>query len=693
MPAAFLRVALAGRGLQGTTLLAAVALACGGCWKSTPSPVAQPAPPTVSDASSVEPEAEIATAEKESSPDVSSDSKPAGETAVAPDDVSTSTTDETNENAAANGASGATEEPSEVSADAAVEEVAEASPAGPRGDARLLVATPGGPTIVDAELIVDGESPQQALDAFTTEILELADTNDDGTATWDEVFADPVFKAGTLGNDAIPGEPEAKRARELYDNNRDNVVQAEEVPRFVTRNAGAARSFTLQSANFFRFYQKTESALRLIADADRDGKLTRPELAQAPRELTVYDADDDEILTAEEIETDDRDSFRRQRPLNSRTDPETALLIDDRLKPEDLRRWLSESYAFSGSLEAGMFPKRPDLEAALDSNGDDRFELEELATFRALPADVVIRIEFGAPAEREEAPVDAVDLAALYMMQSAGGGTRVEVLETGLKQSDGGSAPTVRSSSGVPSRTLLEADGFLLRIAANDGAPSYGQATGIFRQADANGDEKLDESERNASPFLLQIPAEAIDLDKDDVFTLDEVASYFRRVAGAQRAKVRALAMEDRDAVLVALDENLDGRIQPGERANLEALLDRYDANRDDQLSTGELPAVVSLTFVRGDLQQSEELFRRPPQRLAPVGAGEAPAWLAQMDRNEDGVVTRREFPGPPEKFDQLDADGDGEIVPAEAIAATKSDESTNAPEPTREEPAPEPNP
>jgi Ca2+-binding EF-hand superfamily protein len=39
------------------------------------------------------------------------------------------------------------------------------------------------------------------------------------------------------------------------------------------------------------------------------------------------------------------------------------------------------------------------------------------------------------------------------------------------------------------------------------------------------------------------------------------------------------------------------------------------------------------------------------------------------MDRNEDGVVTRREFPGPPEKFQQLDRDGDGEIDAAEAIA------------------------
>lgn len=536
--------------------------------------------------------------------------------------------------------------------------------------ARLLVATPGGPTIVDAELLVDGESPEQALAEFVDEILKLADTNGDGSPTWDEVFESAVFKAGTLGNDAIPGEPEAKRARELYDNNRDNVVQAEEVPRFVTRNAGAARSFTLQTANYFRFYQKTESALRLIVDADRDGKLTHEELAGSPSQLIVYDGDDDEILTSDEIEMDDRESFRRQRPLNSRTDPETALLVDDRLKTEQIKGWLSETYAFSGTLEAGIFPRRPGLEAALDADHDGKLSIAELEAFRTLPADVVVRVEFGAEVAAAENAAE-VDPAALYMGQGSGG-TRVSIVAapgSTNEEGEGKSPANVRTSASIPSRAALELDGVLLRIAANDGAPSYTQAEAVFRQADANGDDAIDKTEREANPFLLQIPAEAVDLDGDESYSLEETTGYFRRIAGSQRAKVRALAMEDRDAVLVALDRNLDGRLQPGEQQDSQALLERYDANADDQVSVGELPAVVSLIFIRGDLQQSEELFRRAPERVAPQNAGEAPLWLTRMDRNEDGVVTRREFPGPFEKFQRLDQDGDGEIVAAEANA------------------------
>lgn len=661
------------RGTLPATLFPALVLGLGGCWGTSPAPPA-PAQPTAATASNGLPKTpgEIVSAAEPVSTDAQPETDAANEIA-SPTEASVAT-DAVEGDASASGETSETttsvEDAPSTDSGAAWADSGESAPAY-EPTARLLVATPGGPTIVDVALIVDGETPEQALAEFVDEILKLADTNADGSPTWDEVFANAVFKAGTLGNDAIPGEPEAQRARELYDTNRDNVVQRDEVPRFVTRNAGAARPFTLQSANYFRFYQKTESALRLILDRDRDGKLTREELAGAAGELAVFDADDDEILTSDEIEMDDRESFRRQRPLNARTDPETALLVDDRLKTEQIRGWLSETYAFSGSLESGIFPRRPDLETTLDANADGQIDAAELEALRTLPADVVVRAEFGADQTTNEKAAPA-NVEAIYRGQG-GGGTRVSVLTApGSTTDEGsfGSLSNVRTHTSVPSRAVLELDGVSLRIAANDGAPSTTQAEGVFRQADANGDGSIDKTEREASPFLLQIPAEAVDLDGDDAYSLEETTGYFRRIAGSQRAKVRGLAMEDRDALLVALDRNLDGRLQPGERQEIEGLLERYDANADDQVSVGELPAVVSLIFIRGDLQQSEELFRQTPERVSPQNAGEAPLWLIRMDRNEDGVVTRREFPGPPEKFQQLDQNGDGEVVAAEAIAA-----------------------
>jgi Ca2+-binding EF-hand superfamily protein len=48
-------------------------------------------------------------------------------------------------------------------------------------------------------------------------------------------------------------------------------------------------------------------------------------------------------------------------------------------------------------------------------------------------------------------------------------------------------------------------------------------------------------------------------------------------------------------------------------------------------------------------------------------GPANAPAWFFKMDRNRDGEVSRREFPGPRAAFDRLDADRDGAIDAAEA--------------------------
>ena len=58
--------------------------------------------------------------------------------------------------------------------------------------------------------------------------------------------------------------------------------------------------------------------------------------------------------------------------------------------------------------------------------------------------------------------------------------------------------------------------------------------------------------------------------------------------------------------------------------------------------------------------------------RPRPTGAeaSRAPAWFRAMDRNGDGVISPREFLGPPEVFRKLDLNGDGVISPEEAVRA-----------------------
>jgi hypothetical protein len=60
----------------------------------------------------------------------------------------------------------------------------------------------------------------------------------------------------------------------------------------------------------------------------------------------------------------------------------------------------------------------------------------------------------------------------------------------------------------------------------------------------------------------------------------------------------------------------------------------------------------------------------RPAQMQAVVAAKPRPVgpiWFQRWDRNNDGDITWREFLGPRDAFEQLDADGDDLIDPREA--------------------------
>jgi Ca2+-binding EF-hand superfamily protein len=126
------------------------------------------------------------------------------------------------------------------------------------------------------------------------------------------------------------------------------------------------------------------------------------------------------------------------------------------------------------------------------------------------------------------------------------------------------------------------------------------------------------------------------------------------------------------------LDSNSDRRLTRREIAGGQARLAQFDANADNFFSELELGTEYSLTVGLG---RSE--FRRvgAEQSMSPMMASSAdavlpgaenlsgPDWFRRMDRNQDGDVSQREFPGTARQFAQLDSDGDGLISGAEAAA------------------------
>ena len=111
--------------------------------------------------------------------------------------------------------------------------------------------------------------------------------------------------------------------------------------------------------------------------------------------------------------------------------------------------------------------------------------------------------------------------------------------------------------------------------------------------------------------------------------------------------------------------ETRDGQLTERELLAVPALTENWDLNEDGELSLPEI-ARVEIRIVQGVETSPEAERASPTKRLYPV-VDPPPSWFAGMDRNQDGDISRREFPGSEGLFQKLDVDGDGFIDAGEA--------------------------
>ncbi|MCO6042303.1 hypothetical protein NG895_00145 [Aeoliella sp. ICT_H6.2] len=123
------------------------------------------------------------------------------------------------------------------------------------------------------------------------------------------------------------------------------------------------------------------------------------------------------------------------------------------------------------------------------------------------------------------------------------------------------------------------------------------------------------------------------------------------------------------DVLYESLDANSDGRLGEREVTTASERLKACDLDGDGLLSAAELPQVRIVALLRGE-DPSTVNFYVPDAAPTSGSTSDAPRWFAAADFNNDGDLSRREFLGPPEAFDQLDLNGDGFMDAEEARAA-----------------------
>jgi Ca2+-binding EF-hand superfamily protein len=141
----------------------------------------------------------------------------------------------------------------------------------------------------------------------------------------------------------------------------------------------------------------------------------------------------------------------------------------------------------------------------------------------------------------------------------------------------------------------------------------------------------------------------------------------FSAVQNEPSDQVSVGAVNDGYPLLAEIDPNDDGRFTNRELRSLIPLLKKFDRDNDGALTRSETQATMRVCFGLGPIVHRELAELRRVNRGSQSPDTPGPDWFVRMDRNKDNDVSRKEFPGTDEQFQQLDADGDQLISAEEA--------------------------
>jgi Ca2+-binding EF-hand superfamily protein len=537
------------------------------------------------------------------------------------------------------------------------------------------------PVLMRFHIHNNGKGFLAAWDAFIDELFQSLDADKDGFLSRAEAAKVPspqlLFNVG--------GGDYSSPSLEALDANKDGKVSREELASYYRRNGGSP--FQVQSGDRQTFVSGVvfldaqqpasgddlNEVLFKLLDTNKDGKLSREELAAAPEVLRKLDIDDDEMITREEL-APGRGNPRQQVAFvrtYGQVQPSSSPNIWIKQPGStnlDLARQLLTHYG-PKDKPGNKKLTRKDLGldektfAQLDADGDGILDQEELAHFAQRSPDIELRVRVGASKREEETVAmeplkDRQSPLAAFLHKNKTGGVNLDVGSTRLE---------------------VRTDGNATRRTQKAELAQYYKAQ--FKAADRDNNGYLDKTEAEQHPVfrglfaLLDVKGEGKVYEKD-------VLAFLERIQDLRGKAVQAtvtLSVSDLGKGLFDLiDADHDGRLSVRELRNAVKLLGSLDLDGDGCISRTEIPHSYQLTLAQGT-SAGDYFPGRPVAVVASPYPGmqqpipdrqKGPLWFRKMDRNRDGDVSRREFLGSDEDFARIDTDGDGLISAEEAEAA-----------------------